>query len=307
MFNQRVLRTILEPAMIRRVSAELRHKESIVSALALATRWFRSRRLQEFDDLLLACFMVRLLEENVVVKQQDLLTVLRNFFLAIVNWDTSVAIGFQPDGLEDDVISAHLAGFPVVFLDGTGYWNVASGISKDSLLLAKADLSRSLTSLGDCLAFDTLFLERHHFFSSFDHYFRLDLSPENKKLLCKMSDLVVDTIDDSDRLRRFTEKLSMNINECMGERFDNMCIHRLEDTDKQTASFLLGFRVKRGWTNPISMGPVATEPSAKAFRLLWKEKTQLRKFADTRICECMVWANTASPAVPHSILQFILV
>ncbi|EYC07881.1 hypothetical protein Y032_0068g185 [Ancylostoma ceylanicum] len=307
MFNQRVLRTILEPAMVRRVSTELRHKENIVSALALATRWFRSRGLKEIDDLLLACFMVRLLEENVVVKQQDLLTVLRNFFLAIVNWDTSVAIGFQPDDLEDDVIAAHLAAFPVVFLDGTGYWNVANGISKDSLSLAKADLSRSLSSLGDCLAFDTLFLEQHHFFSSFDHYFRLDLSPENKKLLCKTSDFVVDTIDDSDRLRRFIGKLSMNISECMGERFDNMYIHRLENTEQQTASFLLGFRVKRGWTNPITMGPVATEPSAKAFRLLWKEKTQLRKFADTRICECMVWANTASQAVPHSILQFILV
>lgn len=106
--------------------------------------------------------MVRLLEENVVVKQQDLLTVLRNFFLAIgksklvkcvlerdtakvrprhhacsvaVNWDTSVVMGFQPDDLEDGVISAHLAAFPVVFLDGTGYWNIANGISKDSLLL----------------------------------------------------------------------------------------------------------------------------------------------------------------------------
>ncbi|RCN24391.1 hypothetical protein ANCCAN_29912 [Ancylostoma caninum] len=121
--------------MIRRVSAELRHKENIVSALALATRWFRSRGLKEFDDLLLACFMVRLLEENVVVKQQDLLTVLRNFFLAIVNWDTSVAIGFHPDDLGDDVISAHLVAFSVVFLDDTGYWNVANGISKNSLLL----------------------------------------------------------------------------------------------------------------------------------------------------------------------------
>ncbi|ETN78000.1 hypothetical protein NECAME_10628, partial [Necator americanus] len=214
------------------VSAELRHKETVVSALALAVRWFTSRGLREFDDLFLACFMVRLLETNVIVKQQDLLTVLKNFFLAIVNWDTSIVTGFHPDNLEDDIILAHLAAFPVVFLDNTGYWNIANAISKDSLLLAKADLSRSLTSLGDCLAFDTLFLEQHHVFSSFDHYFRLDLSTENKELLCKNSDFIVDTVNYDDRLNRFINKLSTRINECMGERFDNMYIQRLAVENK---------------------------------------------------------------------------
>ncbi|KAK6733690.1 hypothetical protein RB195_017444 [Necator americanus] len=305
-FNQRILRTILESAMIRRVSAELRHKETVVSALALAVRWFTSRGLREFDDLFLACFMVRLLETNVIVKQQDLLTVLKNFFLAIVNWDTSIVTGFHPDNLEDDIRLAHLAAFPVVFLDNTGYWNIANAISKDSLLLAKADLSRSLTSLGDCLAFDTLFLEQHHVFSSFDHYFRLDLSTENKELLCKNSDFIVDTVNYDDRLNRFINKLSTHINECMGERFDNMYIQRLAVENKERTVFLLAFRIKRGWANPITMGPVATESTAKSFRLLWKKKTQLRKFADGRICECMVWSESASPSIPCSIIQFIL-
>ncbi|VDM65747.1 unnamed protein product [Strongylus vulgaris] len=134
-FNQRILRTILEPAIIRRVSAELRHKEHIVSALALAARFFKCRDLPEFDDLFLACFFVRLLETNVVAKQQDVLTMLRNVFSAIANWNTTTAMGFHPDDLEEDVIAAHIASFPIVFLDSTGYWNIAAVISEDSLLL----------------------------------------------------------------------------------------------------------------------------------------------------------------------------
>ncbi|KAK6046129.1 hypothetical protein COOONC_16365 [Cooperia oncophora] len=300
-YNQRILRTILESSVIRRVSAELRHKETVTAALALVNRWFSSRGFHEFDPVFLACFMTKLMEDNVVVKQQDLLTVLRNFFVAIVNWDTSLSTGFHPDDLEDDVLSAHLASFPVVFLDHTGYWNISSGISKESLVLVKTDLSRSLTVLGECLAFDTLFLERHHMFSSFDHYFRLVLTPENLLSLFKTSELLVDTVDEDDRLARF------RVHECLGERFDNVYVERLKGEKLENVTFLIGFRTKREWTNPITVGPVATEPSAKDFRTLWKEKTQLRKFADARICECMVWAEAASEGVPHSILQFILV
>ncbi|VDM78602.1 unnamed protein product [Strongylus vulgaris] len=126
---------ITDKAIIRRVSAELRHKEHIVSALALAARFFKCRDLPEFDDLFLACFFVRLLETNVVAKQQDVLTMLRNVFSAIANWNTTTAMGFHPDDLEEDVIAAHIASFPIVFLDSTGYWNIAAVISEDSLLL----------------------------------------------------------------------------------------------------------------------------------------------------------------------------
>ncbi|XGW11513.1 hypothetical protein V3C99_012754 [Haemonchus contortus] len=306
-YNQRILRTILESVVIRRVSAELRHKETVTAALALVNRWFTCRGYYEFDPIFLACFMVKLLEENVVVKQQDLLTLLRNFFVAIVNWDISSPNGFHPNDLEDDVISAHLASFPVVFLDHSGYWNIASGISKESLVLVKADLSRSLLVLGDCLAFDTLFLERHHFFSSFDHYFRLELTSENLTTLFKAPDLLVDTVDEDDRLAKFMSKFMKRIHECFGERFDNVQVNRLRHEKQSNATYLIGFRTKREWSNPITVGPVATEPASKDFRSLWKEKTQLRKFADARICECMVWAEATSEGVPHSILQFILV
>ncbi|PIO55699.1 hypothetical protein TELCIR_22913, partial [Teladorsagia circumcincta] len=228
-YNQKVLRTVLESAMFRRVSAELRHKETVTAALALANRWFTCRGFHEFDPVFLACFMAKLMEDNVVVKQQDLLTVLRNFFVAIVNWDTSTPAGFHPDDLEDDVITAHLTTFPVVFLDQTGYWNISSGISKESLVLVKTDLSRSLTVLGDCLAFDTLFLERHHFFSSFDHYFRLVLTPENLTSLLKTPDLLIDTVNEDDRLARSAAKFMKRIQECLVGRFDNVRMERLKD------------------------------------------------------------------------------
>ncbi|VDK57428.1 unnamed protein product [Cylicostephanus goldi] len=249
--------------MIRRVSAELRHKEHIMSALALTCRWFKCRSLAEFDDLFLASFVVRLLENNVIAKQQDLLTVLRNIFSAIVNWDTSAAIGFQPEDMDEDVLTAHMTAFDVVFLDSTGYWNIASGISKDSLLLAKADLSRSIASLGDPLAFDTLFLEQHNLFSSFDHYFKVDLISESKEVLLKLPECTIDTVDENDRLLKFVKKLSEVINNCMDERFENLYIQRLSDVKEQKTSLLLGFRIKRGWTNPLTMGPVATDPTAK--------------------------------------------
>ncbi|WKX95456.1 hypothetical protein Q1695_012147 [Nippostrongylus brasiliensis] len=305
-YNQRVLRTIQECAVTRRVSAELRHKETVTAALALANRWFANRGMMQFDPLFLACFMAHLLEDNVIAKQQDSVTILKNFFVAIVNWDTSMAKGFHPSSFDEGVIKSHLEVFPIVLLDSTGYWNIASGISKESLMLAKSDISRSLLVLGDCLAFDTLFLEKHHFYSLFDHYFRLVLTPEDMSALLKNSNMVLDTVNEDDRLSRFMAKLLDKIETCMGERFDSIGIKRLNSEKQNAACYLIGFRTKRGWTDPITMGPVATDASAKAFRMQWKEKTQLRKFADARICECMVWGEAASSDVPLSILEFIL-
>ncbi|KAJ1369288.1 Nrap protein [Parelaphostrongylus tenuis] len=256
--------------------------------------------MPRFDGIFLACVMVHLMDKNVVIEQQDLLTILRNFFLAIVNWDTSSPMGFHADDLDNEVIAAYLSTFPVVFLDSTGYFNIASGISMESLLLVKADASHSLSVLGDCLTFDTLFLERHHLYSMFDHYFRLLRS------LCKISDLLPDTVDENDRITKFAKMLIARIHECMDERFDNVYIERVRHGKSHPASFLIGFRVRKEWANPITVGPLATDPKAGEFRQLWKEKTQLRKFADARICECMVWADTTSMTVPYSILQFII-
>uniref|UniRef100_A0A0K0DM64 Nucleolar protein 6 n=1 Tax=Angiostrongylus cantonensis TaxID=6313 RepID=A0A0K0DM64_ANGCA len=306
LFNQRVLRTLLESDIIRQISTVLLPRKTLISALALASRWFSCRGLLEFDGMFLACFMVHLLNRNVVAEQQDLLTVLRNFFLAIVSWDTSSPTGFYPDDLDSSVVSAHLSAFPVIFLDTTGYFNIASGISMESLLLVKADVAHSLTLLEDYLSFDALFLESHRFYSLFDHYFRLDLSPKCLESLCTISDLLLDTVDENDRIANFTKMFIARIHECMDERFDNVYIQRLQCGKLHLASFLIGFRVGRGWANPITVGPLATDPKAREFRQLWKEKTQLRKFSDARICECMIWADTTSVAVPYSILQFIV-
>ncbi|PIO57813.1 hypothetical protein TELCIR_20767, partial [Teladorsagia circumcincta] len=135
----------------------------------------------------------------------------------------------------------------------------------------------------------------------------LVLTPENMTLLFKMPDLLLDTVNEDDRLARFTTKFMKRIQECLVGRFDNVRMEHLKDGKQNSATYLIGLRATREWTNPLTVGPVATDPAAKEFRALWKEKTQLRKFADARICECMVWAETASESVPRSILQFILI
>ncbi|PIO65452.1 hypothetical protein TELCIR_12877 [Teladorsagia circumcincta] len=122
-----------------------------------------------------------------------------------------------------------------------------------------------------------------------------------------MPDLLIDTVNEDDRLARFTTKFMKRIQECLVGRFDNIRLERLKDGKQNSATYLIGLRATREWTNPLTVGPVATDPAAKEFRALWKEKTQLRKFADARICECMVWAEAASESVPPSILQFILI
>ncbi|KJH47726.1 hypothetical protein DICVIV_06193 [Dictyocaulus viviparus] len=138
-------------------------------------------------------------------------------------------------------------------------------------------------------------------------FIRLDISAECLKSLHEVSDYSLDAVDEKDRMRNFTTIFMKHIHECMGERFDNVYLKAQQCRKPYTTSFLIGFRIGKNWSNPITVGPLATDPTAKVFRELWKGKTQLRRFADTRICECMVWADKSSSAVPYSILQFIVV
>uniref|UniRef100_A0A1I7XDU6 Nucleolar protein 6 n=1 Tax=Heterorhabditis bacteriophora TaxID=37862 RepID=A0A1I7XDU6_HETBA len=213
-FNQRLLRNMHECRVIQKVDFELQNKTNLLQALGLCNRWFHCRNMVEFDDIFLAAFMICLLRKEIVTEKQDLLTILRNYFLAIVNYDSSVVMGLYSSDFEETAYSLHQNTSPIVLLDYSGYWNIANGISLESF----------------------------------------------------------------------------NQHNSSGKIF----------------SFLLAFRINKGWSNPITMGPVATEPEAKSFCNFWKGKTQLRKFADTRICECMVWNNEPSSDVPLIVLRFLI-
>lgn len=61
--------------------------------------------------------------------------------------------------------------------------------------------------------------------------------------------------------------------------------------------------------NRIERGPPADSPEAKRFQKFWGEKSELRRFDDGAICECVVWNAKSIKDQRHiieSILKYIL-
>ncbi|CAD6194049.1 unnamed protein product [Caenorhabditis auriculariae] len=315
-YNQRVLATMMEPELRATIEKELKGKSVVVKALGLTNRFLKARGLTNVCGAICGARVLRLFRTGSITEKQEILTVLRNIFRDLATWDISdVQTLSENVVLEEEVRELFAASFPIVLLDDSGFWNVTYRLSVSDISRLKAEIVVCLPLLGDIFAFETVFINEVPHFAQFDHYARLNIS--SSQLQTQVRSIGLDVADDDDLIRAFMTDFQKKACKAMGERFEYMTVSRVGDHAKswrvdkyapalKEQSFVICFRVTKQWTNPLTVGPQAQTEEAKAFQSFWKNSTELRKFADTRICECMVWSNEASPTVPLKILNFVL-
>lgn len=119
------------------------------------------------------------------------------------------------------------------------------------------------------------------------------------------------------RLKMISKKLSFALN----TRSDSIFVARLKPSSFgdlsefspsapiTNSSYLIGLKVNREEVNRIvQLGPLATEEvEAKAFRIFWRERAELRRFPDSSIREAVAWdhLSDARHLVLPDVIQFV--
>uniref|UniRef100_A0A8R1I488 Nucleolar protein 6 n=1 Tax=Caenorhabditis japonica TaxID=281687 RepID=A0A8R1I488_CAEJA len=314
-FNQRMLWSFLEAEIMLKIQETLKGHPTARLAISLVQNLFENRHLSIFSTVILPARVFRLISQGQITEKQEILTVLRIIFRDFVSWSIDDVEYVDPEGedLSEDVTQEYSEHFDVNLI--YDHLNIAANVTRNHMNRMKEELSTCLPLLGQVYTFDGVFIEKFPIFAQYDHYARLQVDMSHLKNLT--GEFAIDAVDSSDVITHFIRDFELKIQKTMEERYEFVGIHEIEqianswNTSDYAASvelktFIVGFRSTSSWKSPLTVGPPAQTDKAREFRDLWKGSSELRKFADTRICECVVWAEQPSDKVPHAILQFVL-
>ena len=237
------------------------------------------------------------------------------------------------------VKSWRTAGHEVIFLDATGWMNLAAHVSVAALKQAQAAAHRTtklLSSSSGPDAFDAVFLIHHPLASLYDAWYRVMVPEEHvrstgsamydsdypywnemdkkaaeigKKALGSRASLVrvihrgakaVEVVEDSSKKATTTKKSKKKKGNSSGGGGGGVGF------SLERPFILLGARLDptvalRG----VDIGPAADSgPAAAQFRTFWGDKSELRRFQDGKISEAVVWE--VSPSTRHVIVDAVL-
>ena len=212
------------------------------------------------------------------------------------------------------------AGHQVIFLDSTGWLNLASGVSAAALKQAQICAQRTTALLSASAgpdAFDAVFLARHSLVSLYDAWYKVTVPDEESQSMgsiayasdvpCwtqndrKAAEIAVKALGDRATLVRViyrsavpTKEISKKIKKG-GSAFIPVRPYALLAIRIDPTIALRG----------VDIGPAADSgPSAAQFRSFWGQKSELRRFQDGRISEAVVWET--SPSQRHVIIDNIV-
>uniref|UniRef100_F1KTM6 Nucleolar protein 6 n=1 Tax=Ascaris suum TaxID=6253 RepID=F1KTM6_ASCSU len=328
----------------------LEDKPNFVKAIFMIRAWMQTRfftkRRDGFSNTLITAWILHLYRKGFVSRWSGVVGIIEAFFTSIVstNWkDARLAL---VENIDESTFKQFTDHFNFVFLDETGYLNLARALSVtawDNIRDAAASSFNKLVNFND---FDPLFTIERPFELSFDLYIKVrirkDIVLERlrrtqlKELISRCNDwsgIALDRITSlmkkawTGRASLFDIDIQMG---CFGdERNSDSDLQALllansgipsfglpeqwdlsskpVDVESMDVHLTLGVRLMAGWESSITRGSPAKLPEADDFRQFWGEVSELRKFPDNAICEAVVWDEHAnSPRVPFQICQHIL-
>lgn len=299
--------------------------------------WAERQRLVEgvdgVDGFLLTALLAQLLESGKASPGMSAMHLFRTTLMALHNPKTfngKAPLSMQRTSLrlENGKVAPapplskawKAAGDEVVFMDSTGWQNLASNISLAALKQAQACAKRTAALLSASAgpdAFDAVFLARHSLASLYDVWYKVSVPGEQSHSAGSTmyaSDVTCWTQND-----RKSAEISAK---ALGDRATLVrVIYRGAVPTKDVAKklkkggsafvpgryyALVGARLDptvalRG----VDIGPAADSGLAAAqFRSFWGDRSELRRFQDGRISEAVVWET--SPSQRHVIVDDVV-
>ncbi|CAG9533984.1 unnamed protein product [Cercopithifilaria johnstoni] len=307
-YNSKILIDMLREEIESRYEAFFCQKPNFLKAFVMIRSWMLQRdfiqRVDGFSDLLLAAWLIYINIQEASFAQASVFNIIVGFFSSIIstNWKES-RLGLCNN---DALYSQFLSYFDFVFLDHTGYLNLAASLSVTAMEQIRAAATDAITKINTFSEFHHLFVKRHPFITAFDQYIRIQL-PQHYlqntfQKMCSAECLSAC----NDLLRMFKRKLIPLLKEALSDRIVNFDVFtpnqqvRLWDvymerekcTMDEEIGLLIGFRLSTKWNNLLTRGPPAKSSDAVHFRQFWGDICELRKFPDNAICEAVVWGSS---------------
>ncbi|VDM37097.1 unnamed protein product [Toxocara canis] len=352
-YSANILSDLVRRQLDRKFKKFLEEKPNFVKAIFMIRAWMQSRRFTKrpdgFSNALITAWLVYLYRGGLVAKSSATIDIIAAFFKSIgnalsVNWkEARLSLAKQ---IDESLFDQFNEQFNFVFVDYSGYLNLARALSVAAWDNIRDAAERSLEKLDDFNEFDSLFTVERPFHLSFDLYIKVLISKNFVVELLRPTHLkeLISRCDDWSRIAvdRITTLMKrawagraaiIDIDVQMGcdsdkTKFDpGRQTLRLADEDTISSDIpekwdlsckpvdlasrdlhlALGVRLLPGWESTVTRGPPAKTPEAVEFRAFWGEISELRKFPDNAICEAVVWgADANSPRVPFQICQHIL-
>uniref|UniRef100_A0A1I8ER67 Nucleolar protein 6 n=1 Tax=Wuchereria bancrofti TaxID=6293 RepID=A0A1I8ER67_WUCBA len=318
-YNSKILIDMLREEIESRYEAFFRQKPNFLKAFIMIRSWMLQRnfiqRVDGFSDLLLAAWLIYISVQEISFAQASVFDIIIGFFSSIisVNWQQS-RLGLCDNDALHSQFSSH---FDFVFLDHTGYLNLAASLSITAMEQIRAAATSALTKIDTFNEFDHLFVKNHPFTTAFDQYIRIRLPQTYLQNIFQKTCSAECVSTCNDLLLIFKRRLTPLLKEAFADRIVNfdffapdqqvtlwdVCMEREKCTDEDL-TLLIGFQLSSKWNNLLTRGPPAKSPDAVHFRQFWGDICELRKFPDNAICEAVVWgSNNVTTLICQHIIQ----
>uniref|UniRef100_A0A8C3K0Z5 Nucleolar protein 6 n=1 Tax=Calidris pygmaea TaxID=425635 RepID=A0A8C3K0Z5_9CHAR len=296
--------------------------------LALLKVWLNQRQLSKglgcFSGFLVSMLVAYLLMKRKIVRMMSGYQVLRSTLQFLATTDlsvTGISLAKDVDSSLPVLDDFHQA-FEVVFVDPSGLVNLCADMTASKYQQVQFEAKRSMEILDDWMVdgFQALLMTSKPMLRAFDHVFHLK-HVSKLQSTCKKMQLLNELMD---RGGNYVAAALPFVVSLLGRGLAGRALlvaHSLPQIPewpidaeppkhKDVGSLTFGLLFDPEFAaSTLEKGPQADHPEALDFRTFWGEKSELRRFQDSSICEAVVWkADTIchKRLIPEQIVRHLL-
>ncbi|MFH4976582.1 hypothetical protein AB6A40_003291 [Gnathostoma spinigerum] len=288
----------------------LSDKPNCIKAIMLLEVW-KCRRLflgmNGVTDRLLSAWVVFLLLSGTIGEGTSPVGIVAAVFNSFASSDWRKSRFSLRKDIDESLWSQFESEYSYVFLDNSGYFNIAGALEVQTIEDLRCLASDSLKKLNYFNEFDELFVQEHPFSLSFDYYLKFYVKLSELRKMVRVLSVKEYTDSCGHYFAAFLKQSSKLLDKAWSGRVSSFefwsgsvtpknewPINEEPSSLQEELVFTIGTRVFTTWDNVLSRGPPAKSEGAVQFRKFWGETCELRKFADNAICESIIWRSEGS-------------
>ncbi|XP_076236825.1 nucleolar protein 6 Mat89Ba isoform X2 [Calliopsis andreniformis] len=317
---------ILYDLIMSRMNVEnmrmIKEYPNLRDGIILLKIWLAQRELttgfEAFNGHIITMFVLYLLSIKKLNTFMSSYQIVRNVWnhLVKVNWGET-GITMSQDEESQNRVSSYKKYYDCVFLDKSGYHNIAAYVTKAtfSWISREAELSLSHLDSAHADSFQALFMRKVPFYRAFDHLicfkdtrtlknlvnttssnnYKLDYGPDYNNQAIK---IIQDMLKKG--LTNRVHRICVSPNKIMEWKCE-------EDSPDNIRELFIGLELNPEFCfNIVEKGPEANLPEAAEFRNFWGKLSELRRFRDRSIREAVVWTKGKTIAKRRLICKMIV-
>ncbi|XP_043280434.1 nucleolar protein 6 [Venturia canescens] len=307
-YNSIVLRDLTMSRVNNAGAKIVREYPNVRDGIILLKIWLRQRELNEshdsFNNHIMTMYVLHLLFEKKLNTFMSSYQIVRNVWinLGLSDWNGKGAAMCSENEVETR-LSEYQKYYDCVFLDITGYHNLAAHLSVDTYNWVRSEAQRAVKCLDNpnLDSFQTLFMRPVPFCRTFDNIICFNDMAVIEKIIENYASLNEKLDYGPDKRTQAVKLITGVLKKGLGNRISNLYVKAgtpkswaiTADPLKSPDKIMIGFSLDPdNCFNIIDKGPHANLEEAAIFRNFWGNKSELRRFQDGSICEALVWAKS---------------